>query len=518
MNQVRLFPTFPAVGVLLMMVMLVMSCGDDDSFVRPDSIAPSTPGTPTPTVVSDTQINLAWSASTDNKGGTGGIQGYRVFRNGVFVGTSKTTTYEDKNLTASTEYAYSLQAFDGAGNLSSKTDESAKVTTQAPPPDTAAPSVPSGVAAVETGATKIKVTWTASTDNKGVAKYIIRRDGAIIDSATTGTSFEDATAVAATNYTYTVAAKDAAGNTSAQSSATAAAATGVPGAPGTPTVTGVSGGGVYVSWAAATDNTNGSGIATYDLWRNGQKITNTTGTSHIETGLNADTNYTYAVTANDKSGQTSAQSAGGTGATLNSNSDPITDDTSVLGYSVSSGASVANTGASTLAQGLAINDGAATLAAGITVTGATNIGNATAATVDGDVGSINGDVNGANFDSQTAGGNISGTFTPGAAQFTSAVTVNAAITLDAKGFADALFFIRVDGNADVNENIALANGAKASNVYYSVNGDVTIAAGKKVWGAIVATGTVTLGSGAEVTGRILAGGAVALNNTKVNAP
>lgn len=156
MSQVRFFPTFPAVGALLLMVMLAMSCGDKDVFSPSDGIAPSTPGTPTATAVSHTQINLTWSASTDNGNITnGGVQGYRVFRNGSYLRFVKTASMSDEGLAASTLYKYRVQAQDGSGQLSALTAETdqAAATTQATPalaPDVTVPAKATAVVALET--------------------------------------------------------------------------------------------------------------------------------------------------------------------------------------------------------------------------------------------------------------------------------------------------------------------------------------------------------------------------------
>jgi pectate lyase len=47
-----------------------------------------------------------------------GVTGYKIFRNGSQVGTSSTTTYSDSGLSASTSYAYTVAAYDAAGNTS----------------------------------------------------------------------------------------------------------------------------------------------------------------------------------------------------------------------------------------------------------------------------------------------------------------------------------------------------------------------------------------------------------------
>jgi chitodextrinase len=84
-----------------------------------------------------------------------------------------------------------------------------------PAPDTTAPSVPTGLAANATAPDRVELSWTASTDDTGVAGYTVYRDGVSLGTAT-GTSFADTSATAGTTYAYAVDAVDAAGNRSAR--------------------------------------------------------------------------------------------------------------------------------------------------------------------------------------------------------------------------------------------------------------------------------------------------------------
>jgi hypothetical protein len=96
-----------------------------------DDVAPSTPTSLTAQAISFYQVNLAWSASTDNAGGTG-VAGYRIYRNGVEIGTSTTTNYADTAATPLQAYTYTVAAYDGAGNLSTQSTAAAANTPAAP--------------------------------------------------------------------------------------------------------------------------------------------------------------------------------------------------------------------------------------------------------------------------------------------------------------------------------------------------------------------------------------------------
>jgi len=64
---------------------------------------------------------------------------------------------------------------------------------------------------------------------------------------------------------------------------------------------------VSLTWNASTDS--GSGVAGYDVYRNGSLVASPTSTSYTNTGLAASTSYSFAVRARDNAGNTSAQSA-----------------------------------------------------------------------------------------------------------------------------------------------------------------------------------------------------------------
>src|SRR5204863_180029 len=88
-------------------------------------------------------------------------------------------------------------------------------------PDTVAPSTPAGLTASAASSSRINLSWLAATDNVGVIRYSVYRDGVQIASVA-GRSYANTGLSAATTYSYTVAASDAARNASAQSSAVSA--------------------------------------------------------------------------------------------------------------------------------------------------------------------------------------------------------------------------------------------------------------------------------------------------------
>jgi hypothetical protein len=86
------------------------------------------------------------------------------------------------------------------------------------------PSVATGLTATAASANEIDLGWNASTDSDstGVAGYHVFRDGALVATVTSGTSYKDPALSPSTRYSYTVSAFDTANNESAQSSAAVA--------------------------------------------------------------------------------------------------------------------------------------------------------------------------------------------------------------------------------------------------------------------------------------------------------
>lgn len=107
--------------------------------------------------------------------------------------------------------------YDGAGRQLTRTVETAAAR------DSLAPAVPSGLSAVAIIATRVDLAWTAAADDVGVAKYTIRRNGAVLTQVSAAsTAFSDVSVAGSSAYSYTVDASDAAANASAQSTAAVA--------------------------------------------------------------------------------------------------------------------------------------------------------------------------------------------------------------------------------------------------------------------------------------------------------
>lgn len=247
----------------------------------PDVTPPSVPTGLNATAPTSTTVNLTWTASTDNSGGSG-VAGYRVYRGGVQKGTSATTSFSDTTVAGSTAYSYTVASYDVANNASAQSTAKNIAT-----PDTIAPSVPTGVTATAISSTQVNVTWTASTDTggSGLAGYRIYRGGTLLGTSATA-SYTDVAVVGSTAYSYKVASYDNAANASAQSpvAATVTTPAGPPAVPTLSTSAVVATAGVYytLSWTSAM------GATRYEL-----SETNTNATPNTTTQIYSGTALSF---------------------------------------------------------------------------------------------------------------------------------------------------------------------------------------------------------------------------------
>lgn len=182
------------------------------------------------------------------------------------------------------------------------------------PPPTVALTAPANGATFNAGA-NITVSANAADANGTVTQVQFFRGATSLGTDTTSPYSVTWNNAAAGNYVITAVATDNAG--AATTSATANITVNTVGTPDTtaPSVpaglaaTSVTSSSVNLSWNASTDNAGGSGIAGYDVYRNGTLVGSPTGTSFSNTGLSASTAYNFRVRARDNAGNASAQSA-----------------------------------------------------------------------------------------------------------------------------------------------------------------------------------------------------------------
>lgn len=248
-------------------------------------------------------VSLSWAASTDNLR----LTGYDIYQGTNRVGSSTSTSYTATGLTGSTGYTFKVVAKDAGGNVSAASNP-VSVTTNAVSGDPA-PTAPTNLVATGKTTNSVSLSWTASTDNTGVTGYDVYRGTALAGSTASATSFTAAGLSPGTSYTFTVKAKDGAGNVSAASNALTVTTTAddlvAPSTPANLTSTGKTSGTVSLAWNASTDNV---GVAGYNVYRGSTLEGTTASTSYVALGLASGTAYAFTVRAKDAAGNLSPAS------------------------------------------------------------------------------------------------------------------------------------------------------------------------------------------------------------------
>ena len=271
-----------------------------------DTTKPSSPSEVAVGKITHNSAEVTWQESTDNVG----VTGYNIYLNNKLVNTSPVTELrcELTALEAETEYQVKVEALDEAGNTS-VSDPTSFTTKTAP--DNEAPTAPGGVAVSSITDNSAVVSWTASTDNVGVAGYNIYLNGNKINALpVTELQFQLTGLAAETEYQVRIEAVDGAGNTSSSGSisfATEALQTSDNEAPTVPSgvaVSGITESTAVVSWTESTDNV---GVAGYNIYLNDNKV-NALPITELKfqlTGLTAETEYQVKVEALDEAGNSS---------------------------------------------------------------------------------------------------------------------------------------------------------------------------------------------------------------------
>jgi chitodextrinase len=267
------------------------------------SASPSAPASFTATAVSTSQINLAWSSVSPPSSCS---VTYSVFRGGTQIAAGLTSaSFTDTGLSASTTYSYTVKALDSAG--SSAASNTASATTQTAP-DNQAPSTPTGLYASNVTTTSVALSWSPSTDNVGVNAYDVYLGSSLAVSSASPSATLSSLSPGVT-YTFTVRARDAAGNVSQPSSSLSVTTTPTaditpPSAPANLTWS-ADGLTVSLTWSASTDN---FGVTGYELFYGSFDLGTFTDTVLTLIGFKPGTPYTFTVKARDAAGNFSVAS------------------------------------------------------------------------------------------------------------------------------------------------------------------------------------------------------------------
>jgi YVTN family beta-propeller protein len=195
------------------------------------TVPPSAPQSLSATTVSASQINLIWSAPSDN--GSSAITGYKIERstdtgsiwNTIVSNTGSTaTTYFDAKLIHSATYTYRVSAINSVGTSSPSNTASATTLNAVPTP-------PTGLSATVVSTSQINLGWNSPSDNGGtpVTSYMLERstnDGStwntiVSNTDSTGTTYSDTGLSPNTTYTYRVSAINSVGTSNPSSTASA---------------------------------------------------------------------------------------------------------------------------------------------------------------------------------------------------------------------------------------------------------------------------------------------------------
>ncbi|MDI5951282.1 ice-binding family protein [Flavobacterium yafengii] len=111
---------------------------------------------------------------------------------------------------------------------------------------------------------------------------------------------------------------------------------------------------------------------------------------------------------------------------------------------------------------------------------------------------------------------------PGVYALSGATSTVGTLYFDGQGNPDALFVIRIDGafSAGVATKMVLLNGAKASNIFWVIEGAASIEASTILKGTVIThAGAITMGAGGNLEGRLFSiVGAISVNTVKTIIP
>mgnify|MGYP005989814363 CR=1 FL=1 len=173
-----------------------------DGGASPDTTAPTSPTNLVASNITETTLDLVWSASTDDNA----VTSYDVFNGVNLIGNTTNTNFAVFGLQAATNYNFYVTAKDAANNVSNAINLS--ITTE----DLTAPSTPSGIVISNISQTSLDISWSASTDNVAVTNYNVLSGSNIIGTVSE-TNFTVTGLIENTTYNFSIIANDDAGNT-----------------------------------------------------------------------------------------------------------------------------------------------------------------------------------------------------------------------------------------------------------------------------------------------------------------
>lgn len=262
------------------------------------SVALAEVGNPIPTTLDTTRVNLSWTNPSDINFDHVKVVGVS---NDVYVDNIRSNSYTLSDLRPDTTYTLLVKTVDKSGTESKGTTVQAKTASVDVPVDKTPPGEVSGLTVANLGYNAFTVNYIMPKD-ADLSQAIIYLNSKEIQR-TTGTSYTFSGLIASTNYTVTIKTMDKSGNISGGVSipvtTTALTVDTVPEVTGA-SVTSVDNNSITVSW------TKPSEISTVSLYKDGQLVTDSTGTSYTFNNLSSSQTYTFMIKSKRSTGALSS--------------------------------------------------------------------------------------------------------------------------------------------------------------------------------------------------------------------
>ena len=193
-------------------------------------------------------------------------------------------------------------------------------------------------------------------------------------------------------------------------------------------------------------------------------------------------------------------------------------------FAVLSGSAIASSGSTAVTGDIGVSPGASVTGFPPgTLTGTIHAGDSAAAQGILDLTAAYGDAVLRSLGAVPVAGDLGGqTFTSGLYKSVSSLSISSGtLTLDAKGDPNAVFIFQMESTLTTaaGNQVILAGGASAFNVFWQIGTSATLGANSLLNGNILAGQSITLNTGAAVNGRLLAqNGAVTLQSNIITSP
>lgn len=269
--------------------------------------------------IGDTSVSLKWTAAEDDED----VTGYKVIYKVNDKDKSKEVTATKATISGlepDTEYTFTVEARDAAGNWSDDGPSVEIITLEEDEvddeEDTEEPywSSSAYLSASDVTANSVTLKWSGAKDDVAVTEYVVsyELDGDDVEKKVTGKTLMVTGLEADVEYTFTVEAKDAAGNISTDGpsidvTTDEEADDEAPTWGSSPLTVSSSSTGVTLIWDDAEDN---AGIESYKIYQDNVLIETVDGdvNSYIITGLEDGETYKFTVKAVDEAGNSASTS------------------------------------------------------------------------------------------------------------------------------------------------------------------------------------------------------------------